>query len=118
MRGAVIDMDGVLWAGGQPLPGLLAFFDALRFCQVRFVLATNNSTLTPDQYIAKLAGMGVAVSVDEILTSAQATASYLRPRLGPGGARVFPIGEDGVLQALTAAGFHISGLYETPTDYV
>jgi len=118
MRGAVIDMDGVLWAGRQPLPGLLPFFDALRRCQVRFVLATNNSTLTADQYVAKLASMGVAVSVDEILTSAQATASYLKPRLGAGGARVFPIGEDGVLQALTAAGFQICGLYETPTDYV
>jgi 4-nitrophenyl phosphatase len=118
MRGAVIDMDGVLWAGRQPLPGLLPFFDALRQCQVRFVLATNNSTLTADQYVAKLAGMGVAVSVDEILTSAQATASYLQPRIAAGGARVFPIGEDGVLRALTAAGFQICGLYEKPTDYV
>jgi HAD superfamily hydrolase (TIGR01457 family) len=118
MRGAVIDMDGVLWAGRQPLPGLLPFFDALLQCQVRFILATNNSSLTPEQYVAKLAAMGVAVSIDKILTSAQATASYLRPRVGQSGARVFPIGEDGVLQALTATGFQICGLYETPTDYV
>jgi 4-nitrophenyl phosphatase len=118
MRGAVIDMDGVLWAGRQPLPGLLPFFDCLRQCGVRFVLAPNNSSMTPDQYVGKLAGMGVAVSTGEILTSAQATASYLKPRLASGGARVFPIGEDGVLQALTAAGFQMTGLYETTADYV
>jgi 4-nitrophenyl phosphatase len=118
MRGAVIDMDGVLWAGRQPLPGLLPLFHALRQGQVRLILATNNSSLTPEQYVAKLAAMGVAVTVDEILTSAQATASYLRTRVGQGGARVFPIGEDGVLRALTATGFQICGLYETPTDYV
>jgi 4-nitrophenyl phosphatase len=118
MRGAVIDMDGVLWAGRQPLPGLLPFFDALRQRQVRIILATNNSSLTPDQYVAKLAGMGVEVSVDEVLTSAQATASYLQPRIGAGGASVFPIGEDGVIQALSATGFRITGLYETGAEYV
>ena len=80
MRAAVIDMDGVLWEGDRALPGLIAFFAALRKRQVRFVLATNNASRTPEQYVQKLARMGVTVSLDEIFTSSQATALFLRGR--------------------------------------
>ena len=117
MRGAVIDMDGVLWAGDRALPGLAEFFAALREGQVRFVLATNNASRTPDQYVAKLAGMGVSVSLDEVFTSAQATALFLRERTA-NGARVFAIGEDGLLQALRQAGFSLCDLYQVTAEYV
>ena len=57
MRHLIIDMDGVLWRGNAPIPGLVEFFAALRRLNITFILATNNSSLTPEQYIAKLAGM-------------------------------------------------------------
>jgi 4-nitrophenyl phosphatase len=117
MRAAVIDMDGVLWEGDRSLPGLVEFFAALRQRQIRFVLATNNASRTPEQYVQKLARMGVTVSVDEIFTSSQATALYLRQRSAVGG-RIFAIGEDGLTRALTEAGFSLSGLYQGGADYV
>jgi 4-nitrophenyl phosphatase len=118
LRAAVIDMDGVLWHGDQPLPGLAPFFAALRARDIRFVLATNNASRTPDQYVAKLAGMGVTVGEAEVLTSAQATAHYLaeqRQRPSQNGAgrplnRVFAIGDEGVRRALLEAGFELCGL--------
>jgi len=117
MRAAVIDMDGVLWEGDRPLPGLIEFFAALRRRQIRFVLATNNATRTPEQYVQKLARMGVTVTVNEIFTSPQATALYLCQR-SPGGARIFAIGEDGLTRILTEAGFTLLNLYQTGADYV
>jgi len=81
IRSFIIDMDGVLWQGNQPMPGLIEFFQTLRDRQLRFILATNNASQTPDQYVAKLAKMGVTVSRDEILTSAQAAALYLKQSL-------------------------------------
>jgi 4-nitrophenyl phosphatase len=117
MRAAVIDMDGVLWEGNRPLPGLADFFEALRARQICFVLATNNASQTPEQYLAKLARMGVTVSRDEIFTSSLATALLLRER-SPNGARVFAIGEDGLTQALSEAGFTLGGIYENGADYV
>ena len=81
MRAFIVDMDGVLWEGEQPLPGLLEFFATLRNLNARFILATNNASQTPEQYVDKLARMGVQVTRDEILTSAQATALYLRAKL-------------------------------------
>lgn len=117
MRALIIDMDGVLWEGERPLPGLTDFFEALRARRTRFVLATNNASRTPDQYVTKLAGMGVAVSLEEVLTSAQATALYLQQR-APAGTRVFAIGEEGVRQALAASGFQLCDVYETGAAYV
>lgn len=117
MRAAVIDMDGVLWEGEQPLPGLIEFFAALRKRPIRFVLATNNATRTPEQYLEKLARMGVTVTADEIFTSSLATAIYLRER-SPGGARIFAIGEDGLKRALAEAGFTFCDLYQNGADYV
>jgi 4-nitrophenyl phosphatase len=117
IRAFIIDMDGVLWEGRRPLPGLAEFFAALRTGGYGFILATNNASQTPEQYLAQLAGFGVSVARDEVLTSAQAAALYLRRR-HPAGARVFPIGEEGVRQAFTEQGFTLTGLYEPGAELV
>jgi HAD superfamily hydrolase (TIGR01457 family) len=117
IRAFVIDMDGVLWEGERPLPGLETFFAALRELNRRFILATNNASKTPEQYVDKLARMGVRVTRDEILTSAQATALYLRSQT-PNGAWVYAIGEDGVLNALREQGFELCDLYDVSARYV
>lgn len=107
LHNLIIDMDGVLWQGSQPLPGLIPFFEFLRRRGIQFILATNNASQTPEQYLAKLAGMGVTVARSEILTSAQATAQHLAG-VAPKGASVYTIGEAGVTQALTEQGFTLT----------
>lgn len=114
IRCLIVDMDGVLWHGAQPLPGLIEFVDALRQFDIRFVLATNNASLTPEQYVAKLSAMGVSVGRDEVLTSAQAAGMYLAT-VAPPGAHVFVIGEDGVKRAMEENGFTLS---QDGADYV
>jgi 4-nitrophenyl phosphatase len=118
LRALIIDMDGVLWHGTQPLPGLADFFQTLRDRKLRFILATNNASLTAQQYVAKLAQMGAQVAKHEILTSGMAVALYLSQRSHPSATRVFAIGEDGVRQPLTERGFVLTDLYEVPTHYV
>jgi 4-nitrophenyl phosphatase len=108
----IIDMDGVLWHGDQPLPGLVEFFQTLRKRQIRFILATNNASQTAEQYVSKLARMGVTVDSGEILTSAMATALYLAQRADPASTRVFVIGEKGATEPLAQQGFTLTGLYE------
>ena len=108
--GLIIDMDGVLWHGNQPQAGLIEFFQALRELRFPFVLATNNASLTAEQYVDKLANMGVSVDLKEILTSGMATASYLAQRYPPETTRVFVIGGVGARQALIDQGFTLTGL--------
>jgi 4-nitrophenyl phosphatase len=100
----IIDMDGVLYLGNQPMPGLCDFFTFLRERSISFILATNNSTRTPQEYVDKLAGMGVTVFQEEILVSGQATARFLA-REYPSGTRVHVFGMPALKTAITNEGF-------------
>ena len=115
LGGFIIDMDGVLWHGNKPLSGLTEFFSTLRKVKIPFVLATNNASLTQQQYIKKLADMGVEVNANEILTSSMATAQYLKETLPTSKRRVYVIGESGLIEPLQQQGFEITSTYY-PTD--
>jgi 4-nitrophenyl phosphatase len=112
IRALIIDMDGVLWHGNQAVPGLVEFFQTLRDLNVRFIMATNNASHTPEQYVSKLGGMGVTVDLKDIMTSAMATAMYLAEIMDPAQTRVFVVGEDGAIQALQEQGFILTAPYE------
>jgi 4-nitrophenyl phosphatase len=101
----IIDMDGVLWHGDTPMPGLPDFFEGLRAMGIRFMLATNNASKSAGDFAAKLAHMGARVSLDEIMTSSIATATLLAAE-SPG-ARVGVVGEDGLKSELRARGLSV-----------
>jgi 4-nitrophenyl phosphatase len=103
----IIDMDGVLWRGNEPLPGLQEFFVFLQERDIPFVLATNNSTSTPGQYVKKLASMGVSVSPHAIMTSGQATARALALEQ-PAGTRVHVFGSAALSEAMEQEGFTLA----------
>ena len=106
VRALVIDMDGVLWRGDTPLPGLAEFFDFLYERELSFMLATNNASKTPEQYLAKFDRFGVTVARDRVLTSSLATAAYLQNELVPG-TNVYVVGQDGLTEAMREAGFNV-----------
>jgi 4-nitrophenyl phosphatase len=106
IRKLILDMDGVLWQGETALPGLGAFFDDLQAADIPFVLATNNARKTVEQYTEKLRRFGVAVPPDHILTSAEATGTYLSHEY-PAGTITYIVGGEGLHQALSSRGFRI-----------
>ena len=107
IRSLIVDMDGVLYRGDEPMPGLVEFFSFLREYQIRFQLVTNNSSITPAMYVEKLARMGVEIQDSDVLPSSIATASYLVSQY-PRGSRVHAIGEEGLMVALQQEGFVLS----------
>jgi 4-nitrophenyl phosphatase len=106
IRNLILDMDGVLWRGDTPIPGLVDFFEMLRHLQIGFVLATNNATRTAAQYTQKLAHFGVSVKAEQILTSAEAAAAYLNDHY-PANEAIFIVGDIGLHEAVAAKGFTI-----------
>jgi len=104
LRGLVIDMDGVLWQADQPMPGLKEFFEVLRKREIKFILATNNNTTLPEGFVKKAAGMGVQLTIDEIMTASLATVAYLKANY-PQGSRIYVIGEAPLKHMITGAGF-------------
>lgn len=107
ISGLIVDMDGVLWRGGQVLPGAADLFGWLRSSATPVTLMTNNATASPAAVQSKLKQWGIQVETDEVLTSALATAAHMHDAL-PHGARVLVIGEHGLREAIAGAGFEIT----------
>lgn len=97
----LVDMDGVLYRGGTPLPGLVRFFEWAAERGHSVALVTNNATSTQADFARKLAGMGVAVDPAAIITSSIATARWLHREAAPG-AGVLVVGGPGLFQAVFA----------------
>lgn len=117
VRGIVCDMDGVLWRGTSPLPGLQDFFSLIRDLGLEHMMVTNNSSNTPAQYVRKLAGMGVATTEEHVLNSAVATAHYVAEQKP--GATVYALGGAGVMEAMHLGGFTVvDGDASQPVDFV
>jgi 4-nitrophenyl phosphatase len=104
VRGYVLDMDGVLYRGHTQLPHARELLDELNAHGIPFIMATNNSMNTPEQYVTKLAGMGITVPAERILTSSLATRGWMQEEY-PAGTRVFVIGMDSLHQAIFSGGY-------------
>ena len=104
-KGYIFDMDGVLYRGKQPLPGVADLFNALTIRGIPFLLATNNSMATQATYVERMAAMGVTIGAEHIQTSATVTRDYLRDELPPN-AVILPVGMPALSETLfTGTGF-------------
>jgi NagD protein len=112
-HGYLIDMDGVICRGHEPIAGALEFIAQLRERDIPFRLVTNNSQRTRRDVAMKLTRMGMAIEEKHIFTCAMATARFLA-RQKPGGT-AYVIGEGGLLHALHENGYAV---VDRDPDYV
>jgi HAD superfamily hydrolase (TIGR01450 family) len=109
-RGFVLDMDGTLVLGDrrnkglQPLPGAVALLEHLHARAVPYVILTNGTTRTPEQYTATLREIGFPLGEDCVLTPSSVAADYFVRRAIK---QVLVLGGAGVSQPLAAAGITI-----------
>jgi glycerol 3-phosphatase-2 len=102
----VLDLDGVLWLGDEPLPGAADAVARFRAAGLAVGFMTNNSSLPVSGYVDKLARIGVEADPSEVLTSALAAAELLAADLAPG-SKVLACSGPGVVEALEARGFAV-----------
>ena len=100
---ALLDLDGVVYLGEQPVPGVPPALGAVRQAGMRLAFVTNNASRTPAQVAELLGRVGVPAASEEVVTSAQAAAHYLADRL-PAGSAVLVLGTTGLIEALTERG--------------
>ncbi|WP_153556125.1 HAD-IIA family hydrolase [Roseimaritima sediminicola] len=103
--GFLIDMDGVIYRGGELIAGADRFINALLREHIPFIFLTNNSQRARRDVATKLQRLGIDVNERHIFTCAMATARFLADRKPRGTAYV--IGEGGLLQALHQNGYSI-----------
>jgi len=117
LRGLLIDLDGVVYTGRDPIAGAAGFLVEARRRGLKFLLVTNNSTTAPELVAERLHGMRIDVEAREILTSAQAAVAYVKLH-AEARALLRIIGEAGLRQAAEEEGFRIVEDGDSHADWV
>jgi len=100
----VVDLDGVVWLAGEPLAGSAEGVALLVEAGHHVLFATNNSSPTIDELVARLERAGIDAAPERIVTSAQAAALAAAP-----GSSALIVGEAGLLEACEARGLRREG---------
>ncbi|HET9614387.1 MAG TPA: HAD-IIA family hydrolase [Candidatus Limnocylindrales bacterium] len=103
----LVDLDGVLYRGADPVPGVAAVLADRARKGDDVVYVTNNSMWYRAEYVERIAGMGAPVSADRIVSSPRATALYLRDH-EPSVRHVLTVGASGLDRELEDAGFRVT----------
>lgn len=94
--GFLVDLDGVVWIGREPVSGSLEALRKLLAAGKEICFVTNNPGWPAAEYARRLGEVGVEVDADRIVTAGEATAQLAADRIAAGGT-AFVIG---------AAAFH------------
>ncbi|UZJ32006.1 HAD-IIA family hydrolase [Streptomyces endophytica] len=100
---ALLDLDGVVYAGGRAIAHAVASLTAARDAGMHLAYVTNNAARTPQAVADQLSGFGLPTGAEDVITSAQAVARLIAEQV-PAGARVLAIGGEGLLVALRERG--------------
>ncbi|WP_432008098.1 HAD-IIA family hydrolase [Streptomyces parvus] len=100
---ALLDLDGVVYAGGEAIVHAVDSLAAARAGGMHLAYVTNNALRTPDAVAEHLTELGVPAEPSDVITSAQAVARLVADQLPPG-ARVLAIGGEGLRVALRERG--------------
>lgn len=104
--GFLIDLDGVVWVGREPVPGAAEALRALIEGGKRVVFVTNNPGKPAAAYAERLQGLGVEVDEERVVTAGEATARLAAERVGTG-SRAFVIGAPAFHETVAAAGLEV-----------
>lgn len=102
----LFDMDGTLYLGDRLFPFTTDLLNKVRAKGKKYLFMTNNSSKSVEDYVKKLARIGIASEYGDYITSAQATVWYLC-REHPG-KRLYVCGTASLKIEFAAAGFPIS----------
>ncbi|MEI3606934.1 HAD-IIA family hydrolase [Pseudogracilibacillus sp. SE30717A] len=94
----IFDLDGTIYLGDHLIEGAKESLQWVRESNAKVRFVTNNPRFSRRFYLEKLQRLGIETTFDEIITSAQITASYLAQNEQYG--KIFVIGEDQLLSEL------------------
>ncbi|MBI5159712.1 HAD-IIA family hydrolase [Candidatus Micrarchaeota archaeon] len=104
-KGIIFDLDGVVFRGAKAIPGAAETIQFLRGKGVKTIFLTNASMRTRAQVAEKLSKLGISAPIEQVITSSYGTGIFLREKFGAG--RVFTVGENGLRDELSQAGFQV-----------
>jgi HAD superfamily hydrolase (TIGR01450 family) len=104
--GLLVDLDGVVWIGKEPVPGSAAALAAMIEGGKPVVFVTNNPGRPASTYAERLRAIGVPAEDDRIVTAGMVTAT-LAAKQASEGAGAFVIGAAAFKETAAAAGLRL-----------
>ena len=105
VRGVIIDVDGTVVRGDEPLPGAAAGLAAVDDAGLRRLFVSNNPTRPPEDYEQRLGRAGFDVGSEEVITAGSVSARYLAEHHADD--RVAVVGDPGLVDLLREAGLSV-----------
>ncbi|MGH2926181.1 MAG: HAD-IIA family hydrolase [Solirubrobacterales bacterium] len=114
--GFAIDLDGVVWLAGEPIPGSVEAVAALRRRGAGVVFVTNDPGRTTAATAELLGRVGIEAGSDDVVTSSAAVAERIRAEQGE--ASVHVLGPEALGEQLEMAGLRVVDAGHRPIDAV
>ena len=105
MEAALLDVDGTVLRGEEPIPGAREGLATLRGRGLAVSFVTNNPTERPATYAGRLSALGAPVAPGDVITSMEVTLSYLQAEHPD--AAVLPVAGEAIVAQLREAGFDV-----------
>jgi len=101
----ILDLDGCVWVGPDPIPGAVEAIAALREAGKRVAFATNDPRHATEDHVRKLWKIGVQASLADVVSSAAAMQHLLAETRR--GRTAFVIGTEALRRHVADAGCRV-----------
>mgnify|MGYP000000897857 FL=1 len=103
-KGYLIDLDGTIYLGKEPIPAGKRFIERLQHAQIPFLFVTNNTTKRPAVVANRLATeFDIHVAPETVYTATLATIDYMNDKQLA--KTVYVIGEAGLIEPILEASY-------------
>ena len=104
IRHLALDMDGTIYMENNIFPFTIPTLDTLKDAGIGHSFLTNNPTRSVEDYIAKLARMGIDCAYEDMYTTPVATIDYIK-KAYPEVRKLFMLGTPSMREQFVKAGF-------------
>lgn len=100
---ALLDLDGVLYVGPEPVPHAAQAVAAARAAGMKVAFVTNNASRRSEVVARHLSALGIDAVPSDVVTSGQAAARWLADRL-PAGSEILVVGTEALEEMMAEVG--------------
>lgn len=104
IRHLALDMDGTIYLGSRIFPFTIPFLEKMKAAGIGISFLTNNPTRSVQDYLDKLAKMGIEAMEDGMYTTSLAAIDYIKEH-HPQARRLFLLGTPSMAEQFRKAGY-------------
>jgi 4-nitrophenyl phosphatase len=105
--GLIVDLDGVVWRGDEPIDGAAEAIAAVRACGIRVLFLTNEPGSSRSAFAVRLTDMGIPSTAADVMTSAAATARVVASLPDLASRQALVVGPPALHDEIKGAGFQL-----------